>query len=437
PLLRRHGTFRRSGRGPPLPRPYGRSRRLRGGDCTQLRLSRSPVLPAPLQSRGVHDPQPRHHEYIRPGRRPARRRATAGHGRQRGWAAAGQRRELRYAVGTVVPPGRAGLEPPGRPASHRPLERAPWGPGTCPCRCGQGGVMRLEFLGPDDRPWQEVLREVPHDFYHLPGYAHLCATQDGGQAEATLIREGGNAFFLPYVVRSIAGEPELAGLNEHFWDLHSPYGYPCPLLREHKAGSLRVPFGRWVEARRAREVVSGFLRLPPLVSAPADVLGAFGSVVRRGSTVSVDLTLREEAIWHGVRGNHRTNIERLRRKGFTVTVDQDPGTLEEFAAIYRETMDRVGAADSYHFPPSYFGELSRVLGEKLWITAVRDPNGALAAGALLVECGSIVQYHLGGTRGAFLALAPSKLLFDHAWRWARERGRPVLDLGGGVGRRGV
>jgi hypothetical protein len=293
--------------------------------------------------------------------------------------------------------------------------------------------MKLELLTPDDDSWQTFLECVPHDFYHLPGYVRLAAAQDNGQAEAVLITEGGSYFFLPYIVESFARIEALPGTTDQLHDIKSPYGYPCPLLREDSAGFLRAAITQWADAMRERGTVSGFFRLHPLFLEHIESLQTVGSLVRRGTTVAIDLTSSAEEIWRRVRRNHQRNIEQARQQGFTVTMDCGTEGLEDFEPIYWESMDRVGANASYYFPPSYFRELSAALGNRLWTCTARRPEGDAAASILLVESGPIVQYHLGGTRTAALALTPTKLLFDHAWRWAKARGRRVLHLGGGVG----
>jgi lipid II:glycine glycyltransferase (peptidoglycan interpeptide bridge formation enzyme) len=184
---------------------------------------------------------------------------------------------------------------------------------------------------------------------------------------------------------------------------------------------------------RERRIASGFFRFHPLFPVPAEVFRTFGSLTFRGQTVSIDLTLSEQAIWQGFRHGHKENIKRARKGGFLVAVHHDTTALEEFVSIYEETMHRVGAEAGYFFPESYFQELSAVLGERLWICIVRLPCGEAIAGSLLVQSGPIVQYHLGGTRTRALTLAPIKLLHDFVWRYAKAHGGQVLHLGGGVG----
>src|SRR5262249_2619550 len=154
-------------------------------------------------------------------------------------------------------------------------------------------------------------------------------------AEAVLITQGGDYFFLPYVVRSLADIEWLAGSAGPLHDLISPYGYPCPLLRADRAGFLGAAISRWVEAMRECGTVSGFIPLHPLVPEHVSELATAGCVARRGDTVSIDLTLSEEEIWRRMRSNHQRDIKRLRQSGLTVTLEQSAAALEEFQAIYQ------------------------------------------------------------------------------------------------------
>jgi hypothetical protein len=292
--------------------------------------------------------------------------------------------------------------------------------------------MQLQFLTPGDDRWRAFLEQTPHDFYHLPGYVELTARQENGQGEAVLATAADDFFFLPYVVRSVA---DLAGQEDSrcSGDICSPYGYPGPLVRGSTVDFLRSAVRQWTATMRERQIASGFFRFHPLFSVPAGGLNGCGSLTMHGQTVSMDLTLDEDVIWRSVRRDHQMRIKQLRKKGFQATVEPAARSMDEFISIYQETMDRVGAATYYYFPPAYYEELSAVLGERLWIGSVRQPSGEIVASALFIACGPIVQYHLSGTRTAALALAPTKLLLDHGWRWARARGCRVLHLGGGVG----
>ena len=41
-------------------------------------------------------------------------------------------------------------------------------------------MTSIQFIHPESHLWQECLAEMPHDFYHMPGYLRLCAECEGG-----------------------------------------------------------------------------------------------------------------------------------------------------------------------------------------------------------------------------------------------------------------
>jgi lipid II:glycine glycyltransferase (peptidoglycan interpeptide bridge formation enzyme) len=151
-----------------------------------------------------------------------------------------------------------------------------------------------------------------------------------------------------------------------------------------------------------------------------------------GETVFIDLRLSEAEIWQETRPEHRNKINRCKRAGFTARMVQVEQYISEFITIYEETMERVGAAQSYYFNKDYYLELRDALGEQLHLCIV-ELNNQVACAGLFTECCGIVQYHLGGTRNHFLKQAPSKLMFDYVRFWAKDRGNEVFHLGGGVG----
>ena len=103
---------------------------------------------------------------------------------------------------------------------------------------------------------------------------------------------------------------------------------------------------------RQQSVVSAFLRLHPLLSADAEALSRFGSLVQSGETVAVDLTLSEDALWRQMRSNHRRDVTKSLARGEIADVDQTWSSLRMFVQAYRETMARVGAASYISFPMS-------------------------------------------------------------------------------------
>ena len=245
-------------------------------------------------------------------------------------------------------------------------------PTTVPvlARAHENPSMNLQFLTADNADWDKFLSGVQHDFYHLPSYARLMAPFDGGQPEAVLIRDQDQFFFLPYIVRPLSHIDWLGEADARLFDIVSPYGYPGPLMSAETSCLARL-VSQWHEAMRARGCVSGFIRLHPLLDATNDVLGTCGELIERGRTISIDLRCSLERALAADAQNHRRDIVKRRRSGMTVAIENEAKSLEIFAEIYHETMDRVGAAGYYYFPFEYFQGLREALGEQFSLCIVR------------------------------------------------------------------
>ncbi|NUQ61539.1 MAG: GNAT family N-acetyltransferase [Pirellulales bacterium] len=294
--------------------------------------------------------------------------------------------------------------------------------------------IRLRFVRPGDRLWQECLDQMPHDFYHMPGYVRLSAEFEHGEPIAFFAEEGGNRLLVPLILRPI----QIDGVADaESSDATSPYGYPSPLVHGAQEDNVSAAFleralGLLLSELRARGVLSVFLRLHPILPLPQGPFRRHGVLVHHGETVFVDLTQSEEELWHQTRKNYRSRISRARESGAVAAMDQECNSLDDFIEIYWETMRSVAAADSYFFSRQYFYELKDVLDGALHLGTVRIGD-SLACAGLFSEVGGIVEAHLVGSRREFARQEPMKLMMDFARRWAKDRGNRVLHLGGGRG----
>lgn len=281
--------------------------------------------------------------------------------------------------------------------------------------------LQSTLIDPAAPEWAAVLAATKHDFYHVPAYAELCARHEHGRACALHVTDGHWAMLLPLVIRA-------AG-NGHS-DAVSPYGYPGPLLAgaaDPALVRLAIVAGR--QALLEAQVVALFVRLHPLLNLVPP--SGIGRLVRHGDTVSLDLTLPEADIWVQMRENHRRDIARGRRLGYTAGVDHWP-RFAAFLRVYRETMLRRRAAPFYFFDDAYFDALRDALGDTLHLVTVERDSETVAAG-LFVETNGILQYHLSGTADLAEHIQPTKLMIHFAALWGKERGDHILHLGGGVG----
>lgn len=290
---------------------------------------------------------------------------------------------------------------------------------------GDGGRGRLVEAG--DPSWDDALSRIPHDVYHLPGYARVEAEIHAATPVAFVHTGERHTFLLPLLLRPVPGTTGVEAI--------SPYGYPGPASDAplDDDGSWRAAVESLHDCLRSRGVLACFVRLHPLLPGRLDALARAGTVVQHGHTVSIDLTVPGDVLWARTRSNHRRNIEQARRSGLQIVID-DWSRLPEFVEAYHETMRRVGATESYFFPPAYFDSLRAHVPGSVHL-AVVDDGGTLAGGGVFFEQDGIVQYHLGATRSVYLPRQPTKLLFDEVRLWAAARGDRAFHLGGGVGGR--
>ena len=292
--------------------------------------------------------------------------------------------------------------------------------------------MRRGVLRPSDAKWLEVLSRAQHDVYHLPSYCSFVAQQEGGEAFALYASTGAAECLIPLVLRRL---PEWLDVSSPATDAASPYGYASPLFVGTANGSeFEACLDGCIAAASDLAIVSMFLRLHPLFPNENELIAARSTVVTHGETVFVDLSSPERVLTAELASGHRYEIRRLARLGFTTGFDDWSG-LTAFAAMYRQTMERVGAAPYYQFSDDYFSGLREALGPALHLCLVNDPNGVIAAGALFTELSGMMQYHLSGTHHEFVRLAPTKLALSDTIMWGRERNCRIFHLGGGVGGR--
>lgn len=289
-----------------------------------------------------------------------------------------------------------------------------------------------QFLDLSHPLWQQTLNNLRHDIYHLPEYVALEAQRIKAIPEAILISQGDRIFFVPYLLRSCNVLSTNHQSQVELFDVISPYGYPGILMNEAAANTpefLSLAFNELIHQLSNKKVCSAFLRLHPILN---QNLSEYPHCQVNGETVAVDLTLSLAEIWNQTRPEHRNKINKCKRTGMTAKMVSFVDYIDDFIDIYEQTMDRVGATKSYYFGKDYFVELSQALKNQLHLCIV-ELNDEIICGGLFTEACGIVQYHLGGTKSAFLKQAPSKLMFDYVRTWAKERNNEFLHLGGGVG----
>jgi CelD/BcsL family acetyltransferase involved in cellulose biosynthesis len=294
-------------------------------------------------------------------------------------------------------------------------------------------AMLEMFMSRDTTAWMRTLERCQaYDFYHLPQYHSIAEATGDGEARLFVYTDGDHTLALPLLLRSLEDVPHAAvGAARYRCDATSVYGYAGP-VRSHAelpAAVLRGFRSALEERLRELGVVTVFSRLHPILE-QRDILAGFGEF-QINQTVSIDLTLPAALQRSRYRKSHRESINRLRRRGLTCLRDESGRHLDDFVAIYYETMRRVNAEERYFFPRRYFVQLWEALGPRLQLFLCIHDGRAISAGLFVACCGTL-QFHLGGTLTDAGRLAPMKLLIETARLWANEQGLRIFHLGGGV-----
>jgi hypothetical protein len=285
-------------------------------------------------------------------------------------------------------------------------------------------TARAALLDPAAPEWAEALAHTGHDLYHEPDYVTLDAGLSAATPAAFWFADGGRHLLMPLIVRDIPG----AGRR----DAASPYGYPGPVSNAapDDTGFWRRACAALVATLRDEGLVTAFVRLHPLLPAPLPVLGRYGTLVRHGETVSMDLTVSVEEMWRQTRSDHRNHINRARRAGTRVLFD-DWDRLDEWVAVYHDNMRRVGAGSYYFFTGAHLAALREAVGDRMHL-AIAVEGDEVVGGNTFFEHDGIATGYVSSTRRARHRYA-DELLYDEVRRWCKQRGDTVFHLGGGKG----
>jgi hypothetical protein len=290
--------------------------------------------------------------------------------------------------------------------------------------------MRYQLLDAE-RPadlarWRTLWEAWPRrEVMAHPDYVRLFA-RPGDRAVCAAGEDAGATILFPLVLRPLAAEP-WAAPGEARWDASSPYGYGGPFTW----GTGPRDDGAFWDAHEAfcREarIVSTFVRLSLF---PDELASIRGRVEERGPCVVRDLRPSLEAVWRDYDHCVRTNVRNAQKAGLRISVDQTGASLDGFLALYRETMERRGAADFYFFPRELFDTVvARLPGQFAIVNVSRGPE-LLSAELLLLSATRLYAF-LGGTRADAFRLRPNDLVRHAQVAWGVEHGKEQLVLGGG------
>lgn len=287
-------------------------------------------------------------------------------------------------------------------------------------------MKRFSITELEDNHWQELISQCKqYDFYHTSCYHTL---EKEGKPLLFASQLNGDFIALPLILRKVEGTD--------FWDLTSSYGYCGPVSNksfwEMPLELLMFFREELIQWFKEKNIISVFSRLHPIIT--GDILFEdFGFIRDVNQTVAIDLKLTPNEQRRQYRKSNKSEINQLRgKKGYIVKEAESREEILEFISIYYENMDRVKAPENYYFDEAYFFHFldNPCFSSKL-LLALKDEK--ITAGAIFTITKQIMQYHLAGTKEAYIGDTPMKLILDEARLKGNELGLKYLHLGGGVG----
>lgn len=278
----------------------------------------------------------------------------------------------------------------------------------------------------DKKSWDEQLSLIEDlDVYHTYDYHHITKKPND---TAILIKytDGDNSLALPLLIRNIE--------NSIYKDATSVYGYAGILTLKLSENFNKEIFHKELKAFFTDyKIVSVFSRFHPFLENQESLLDGLGTITTRGKVVYIDLSDTLENQRKMFNKRMKTYLNKSRRT-CTVIESKLKSDLDSFIDLYHENMKRVGADESYFFDSEYFHELLSTddFNTKLML-CIHDETKTIIGGAIFMEKGNIVQYHLSGLNEQFNDLNAIKLIIDEIRIKKSNREFKYLNLGGGRG----
>lgn len=278
----------------------------------------------------------------------------------------------------------------------------------------------------DRSQWNAELSLIEHlDVYHTYDYHQISKNED---ELPILIKytDSNSTLLLPLLLRPIE--------NTNYNDATSVYGYAgilTAIINEHfnKQNFHKELNECFIE----NKIVSVFSRLHPYIKHQEAPLDGLGTITALGKVVYIDLndTLEDQRRMFNRRMKTYLNKS---RKICTVIESKREDHLQIFMDLYRDTMKRVHADKRYFFSDEYFQQLmfSKDFNAKLLLN-IHNESQSISGGALFLEKGSFVQYHLSALNEDFHDLNCIKLIIDEMRIKSTNTEFDYLNLGGGRG----
>jgi hypothetical protein len=256
-----------------------------------------------------------------------------------------------------------------------------------------------------------------------PEYARLFSRPCDRVVCASLNTDQGGVLF-PLILRPLSTTSWGKDYG-YCYDWTTPYGYGGPFTwGSIDAQFFWSAFDAWC---MQNNIVCGFARLALF---PEQLLPFVGEVETKAMNVVRTLDPNPDILWMDYEHKVRKNVNKARRNGIEICVDETGDRLQEFLSIYYATMERRQASVRYYFPVEFFQVLTEKLKGGFIFFHGLYQDKIVSTELVLVSVNYIYSF-LGGTLADFFDFRPNDLLKHAIIEWGIAQHKKAFILGGG------
>lgn len=256
------------------------------------------------------------------------------------------------------------------------------------------------------------------DIYYYEEYVKLL---DGDNARCIIVEEDNKILLMPFIM----------GYVEDFYDFETPYGYGGPITNSDDQKWIDDALDQMKQYFIDQNYIAGFIRFHPLLNNQIASNNKINVLFDR-HTIAIDTSVDENEIWmNQISSKNRNMIRKATKKKLVFERDDDFKYMDEFVALYKETMYRLKADDFYLFPDDYYDKFKKNMVGKAFIGVIKSED-TLVSAALFFYGDVYAHYHLAGSIRDKSTLGANNLLLWNACKIFSELGIQQFHLGGGT-----
>lgn len=267
--------------------------------------------------------------------------------------------------------------------------------------------------------------------FHMAEYLIAEEYAEDGITKIFLYEEDGKFALVPEVIRSINKLTYMRKMKEVIYDMAAPHEYGGIISNSHEDVIKHKLLKHMLYYCNENNIIFQFIRINPYLRELPSIYRENGyEVIYSNAQVYVDLRQSEEEIIRNYRSNVRRNIKRAQKEKLLFeVVNKSPDNIDCFQQMYQQSMERLEAKKFLYFNNKYFRKMAAYDYSRL--AFVKDVDGRIAAGSILLLGNDTVYYHLGCFDWEYSLKRPMNYLMHSMILWSKQEGYTTFHLGGG------